>query len=227
MKRASVCFVFSFLVCLLATASVVQAGGFALYEWGNRALGMGTANYATGNDASVVAYNPALMTRLEGTHVYGGVTAVSPNSDVSINGDENSTQKQIFGVPHGFVTHQVNDNWTLGFGTFTRFGLGTKYDGDWPGATLLKEARLETFSFNPSVAYKVNDNLSVGGGIEIIKGDFMLRKKLPSTAFGGDLRVKVSDTGIAFNLGLAYKFADFATLGLSYRSPVHFEGEGH
>ncbi|OIQ51980.1 Outer membrane protein P1 precursor [Pseudodesulfovibrio hydrargyri] len=227
MKRASAYFVFSFLVCLLATASVVQAGGFALYEWGNRALGMGTANYATGADASVVAYNPALMTRLEGTNVYGGVTAVSPNSDVSINGDTSSTQNQVFGVPHGFVTHQISDDWTLGMGVFTRFGLGTKFDGDWPGATLLKEARLETFSFNPSVAYKVNDDLSIGGGIEIIKGDFLLRKKLPVPAGGGDLRVKVSDTALAFNLGLAYKPIDMVTVGLSYRSPVHFEGHGH
>ncbi|WP_319584455.1 OmpP1/FadL family transporter [uncultured Pseudodesulfovibrio sp.] len=228
MKRASACFVFSFLVCLLATASVVQAGGFALYEWGNRALGMGTANYATGNDASVIAYNPALMSKLKGTtNVYGGVTAVSPNSDVYIDGQKSQTQNQVFGVPHGFVTRKLNDDWTVGVGVFTRFGLGTNYNNSWAGRTLIKDALLETFSFNPSVSYKVNDSLSVAGGVEVIKGSFVLHKDINALAGGGHVATDVSDTSLAFNLGLAYDITDMLSLGLSYRSPVHFEGRGH
>jgi long-chain fatty acid transport protein len=226
MKRASACFVFSFLVCLLATASVVQAGGFALYEWGNRALGMGTANYATGNDASVVAYNPAQMTKLEGTNVYGGVTAVSPNSDVYVDGQKNQTQNQVFGIPHGYVTHQINDDWSFGVGMFTRFGLGTNYNNNWNGAALVKDALLETFSFNPSVAYKVNDKLSVAGGVEIIKGKFIVRKNISPLAGGGDVKTDVEDTAVAFNLGLTYDVNDMMSVGLTYRSPVHFEGDG-
>ncbi|MGE4421028.1 MAG: OmpP1/FadL family transporter [Pseudodesulfovibrio sp.] len=226
MKRASA-FVLSFLVCLLATASVVQAGGFALYEWGNRALGMGTANYATGNDASVIAYNPALMTKLKGTtNVYGGVTAVSPSSDVYINGEKNQTQNQIFGVPHAFATRKLNDDWTIGVGMFTRFGLGTDYNNTWAGRTLIKDALLETFSLNPSAAYKVNDKLSVAGGIEIIKGSFTVRKDLSATIGGGNVKTDVDDTALAFNLGLAYDVNDMLTVGLTYRSPVHFVGEG-
>ncbi|MCJ2164949.1 MULTISPECIES: OmpP1/FadL family transporter [unclassified Pseudodesulfovibrio] len=226
MKRVSIVFFFCFLACLLTTASVVQAGGFALYEWGNRALGMGTANYATGNDASVVAYNPALMTKLEGTNVYGGVTAISPSSDVYIDGNKNQTASQVFGVPHGFITHQVSDDWTLGFGMFTRFGLGTKYDEHWDGATLLKEAELETFSFNPSAAYKVTDDLSVAGGIEVIKGNFLIRKQFNAAFPDSTFKVDVADTAIGFNMGLLYDLSDQLSLGLTYRSPVHFEGKG-
>jgi long-chain fatty acid transport protein len=227
MKRASACFVFSFLVCLLATASVVQAGGFALYEWGNRALGMGTANYATGNDASVVAYNPALMTKLKGTtNLYGGVTAVSPSSDVYVNGQESHTQNQIFGVPHAFATRKLNDDWTVGVGVFTRFGLGTNYDNNWAGASLVKDALLETFSFNPTVAYKVNDKLSVAGGIEVVKGSFIVHKNISPAAGGGNVKTDVDDTALAFNLALAYDVNDMLTVGLTYRSPVHFEGKG-
>lgn len=226
MKRASAFFVFGFLICMLATASVVHAGGFALYEWGNRALGMGTANYATGNDASVVAYNPAQMTKLEGTNVYAGVTAISPSSDVYINGNKNQTQSQVFPVPHGYVTHQLNDDWSLGVGVFTRFGLGTDYNNDWAGSTLLKDALLETFSLNPSVAYKVNDNLSVAGGVEIIKGSFVLRKDVSPFAGGGGFKTDVDATSLAFNLGMLYDVNDMLSVGLTYRSPVHFEGEG-
>lgn len=223
MKRASACFVFCFLVCLLATATMARAGGFALYEWGNRALGMGTAAYATGNDPSVVAYNPAQMSRLEGTNIYGGVTAVSPSSEVHVNGDESHTQNQVFGVPHAFATRQLNDDWTLGVGVFTRFGLGTDYNQHWAGKAMIQDALLETFSLNPVASYKVNDSLSVGGGIEIIKGFFTTRK---GVAGDGTFKVDVDGTSLAFNLGLLYDFNDMFSLGLAYRSPVHFEGKG-
>ncbi|WFS61357.1 OmpP1/FadL family transporter [Pseudodesulfovibrio thermohalotolerans] len=225
MKRVYACFALGFLACLLATANVVHAGGFALYEWGNRALGMGTANYATGNDASVVAYNPAQMSRLEGTNIYGGVTAVSPSSDVYINGDKNRTQKEVFGVPHAFATHQLNEDWTLGLGLYTRFGLGTNYDSDWPGDTLIEDALLESFSMTPTVSYKINDSLSVGGGIEIIKGFFTVHRELP-TFGGGTLKTDVEGTSFGFNMGLLYDFNEMFSLGLMYRSPVHFEGDG-
>lgn len=223
MKRVYACFALGFLACLLATADVVHAGGFALYEWGNRALGMGTANYATGNDASVIAYNPAQMSRLEGTNVYGGVTAVSPSSDVYINGAKSQTQNQVFGVPHGFATHQLNEDWTIGVGVYTRFGLGTDYDSTWPGKTLIQDALLESFSLTPTVSYKINDSLSVGGGLEVIKGSFKFHK---ATAFGGTFMTDVEGTSFGMNMGLLYDINDMFSLGLMYRSPVHFEGTG-
>ena len=225
MKRASVLFVFSFLVCLLASVSVVQAGGFALYEWGNRALGMGTANYATGNDPSVVAYNPAQMTRPEGTQAYAGVTAISPSSDVIVDGVESHTKSQVFGVPHGYITHQISDDWFLGFGAYTRFGLGTKYDEFWDAATLLKSALLETVSFNPVAAYKVNDDLSLAFGIELMKGTFEVRRDHPA-AGNQTILVNAAGTSFAGNLGLLYDITDDLSFGFTYRTPVHFEGTG-
>ena len=227
MKRASVFFFCSFFICLLVSAASVQAGGFALYEWGNRALGMGTATYATGNDASVVAYNPAQMTRLKGTNVYAGVTAVSPNADVYIDGEGTSLSSQIFPVPHGFVTHQLNDDWYIGFGAYTRFGLGTKYDEDWPGSTLFKEALLESVSFTPTVAYKVTDKLSVAASIEFIKGSFKVRRSFPGAPGRlSTIKTDVSGNALSGNLGLMYEFNDMFTASFMYRAPVHFSGTG-
>jgi len=104
MKRASVLVYCSLFICLLA--STAHAGGFALYEWGSRAIGMGTANIATGTDASVVAYNPALMTQFDSAQVMTGVAAITPQIDVNItdNGGglgavgNNTTESQTFMV---------------------------------------------------------------------------------------------------------------------------------
>jgi long-chain fatty acid transport protein len=224
MKRASVYFVMSLLVCLFAVAATAQAGGFGLFEWGNAALGQGTAYYATGDDPSVIAYNPAQMTRLEGIQVYAGVTAISPNSDVNINGTKNSTSQQIFAVPHAYASYQVNDKLFIGVGEFTRFGLGTKYEDGWTGSTLLREAKLESFSFNPTIAYKVTDSLSIAGGLEIIKGSFYVTKQHVAT--GRPFNVDVGGTSLSGNIGLLYDFSDYFSVGFSYRAPVSFTGTG-
>jgi len=226
MKRASAIFFCSFFFCLLATAATVQAGGFALYEWGNRALGMGTANYATGNDASVIAYNPSLMTKLEGTNVYGGVAVINPMSDVYIDGDKNTTRSVNHVVPHAYVTHQVNDDLFIGLGEYTRFGLGTKYADGWVGANLLQEAMLETYSLTPSIAYKVTDDFAISGSVEYIKGGFMIKKQVALAPGADQLKVDVDSSALAFNLSMVYDITDDLNLGFIYRSPVHFVGNG-
>nr|WP_321257820.1 outer membrane protein transport protein [uncultured Pseudodesulfovibrio sp.] len=224
MKRASAIFFCSFVLCILASAVTVHAGGFALYEWGNRALGMGTANYATGNDASVIAYNPSQMTKLEGTNVYAGAAVINPMSDVYIDGDKSTTSSVNHVVPHAYITHQVNDDLYIGLGEYTRFGLGTKYDDEWAGATLLQEALLETYSLTPTVAYKVTDDLALSGGVEFIKGGFMIKKMLLG---GGDkFKVDVDSAALAFNLSMLYDITDDLNFGFIYRSPVHFVGKG-
>ncbi|BDQ36731.1 membrane protein [Pseudodesulfovibrio nedwellii] len=224
MKRASAIFFCSFVLCILASAVTVHAGGFALYEWGNRALGMGTANYATGNDASVIAYNPSQMTKLEGTNVYAGTAVINPMSDVYIDGDKSTTRSVNHVVPHAYITHQVNDDLYIGLGEYTRFGLGTKYDDDWAGATLLQEALLETYSLTPTVAYKVTDDLALSGGVEFIKGGFMIKKML--SPVGQKFKVDVDSAALAFNLSMLYDITDDLNFGFIYRSPVHFVGKG-
>jgi len=226
MKRASAIFFCSFFLCLLATAATVQAGGFALYEWGNRSLGMATANYATGNDASVIAYNPSLMTKLKGTNVYGGVAVINPMSDVYIDGDKNTTRSVNHVVPHAYVTHQVNDDLFIGLGEYTRFGLGTKYADGWVGANLLQEALLETYSITPSIAYKVTDDFAISGSVEYIKGGFMIKKQVAGIAGVDELKVDVDSSALAFNLSMVYDITDDLNFGFIYRSPVHFVGNG-
>ena len=215
----------SLLVCLFAFAASVQAGGFGLFEWGNAALGQGTAFYANGDDPSVVAYNPAQMTRLKGTQVYAGVTAISPYSKIKVDGSENATSLQVFTVPHAYVTHQVNDKLFIGVGEFTRFGLGTKYEDYGAASTLLREAKLGSFSFNPNIAYKVTDDLSLAVGIEAIKGSFSVTKAY-APAGGAPFNVDVEGTSVTGNLGLLYDFSDNLSLGFSYRAPVSFSGTG-
>jgi long-chain fatty acid transport protein len=155
MKRAVFAGICSLFVCLLATASGVHAGGFALYEWSNRGVAMATTGYAIAGDASVIATNPALMTKLEGSHALAGAVLISPQSTVMVDGVKNKTKANIYTVPHAYYTHQseANENVWLGVGMFTRFGLGTHYQDNWSGKNALQSVDLESVSLNPNIAF--------------------------------------------------------------------------
>lgn len=231
MKRASVLFFCCVFLCLMAVSA--QAGGFGLFEWGNRAISMGTSNYAVGDDASVVAYNPALMTQFDDIETLVGFAAVSPSSDVNIKSagasgtaGDYETKKQTFYVPHGYVVAPYSDDISVGLGVFTRFGLGTKYSDDWGGATMLQEILLESYSIQPTIAYKVTDKLSFGVGPEIIQGSMKLKRALPAAVGGGTATVEVEGTSVGGVAALHYQFDENWSAGFTYRSPIEFTGRG-
>jgi len=214
-------------------ATTAFAGGFALFEWGNRSVAMGTSTYATGNDASVLAYNPALMTQFDTTQILVGAAAIAPSTDVTITSagasgstGDFSTTDQTFMVPHAYLVHPYSDKVAFGVGVFTRFGLGTKYGSDWGGKTMLQEILLESFSFQPTAAFQVSDNLSIGVGAEIMKGSMVLKKAIPNAMGAGNSTIDVEGYSAGAVAAAHYRFDENWSLGFTYRSPVEFTGSG-
>ena len=185
MKRLKKLAVSCLLVCT-ALVGTAQAEGFALYEWGARGNALGGTMVARKPDASAVAYNPALMTKLEGTQVMAGFSAIVPDAKVDVNyGGQTYTGEGAHNVwtpPHGYLTTQVKDNLWLGMGIYTRFGLGTEYDDpNWAGRYNIYDAEIQTVSYNPNVAFKITDKLSAAVGIEFMTLDLKLKKKIDGT----------------------------------------------
>ena len=232
MKRASILVFCSIFVAILATAPAVQAGGFGLFEWGNKAISMGTANYAVGDDASVLAYNPALMTQFDEIQVLAGVAAIAPSSDVNIKtpggigtAGDYATKPQTFMVPHAYYVHPATDKVTLGVGAFTRFGLGTEFEDNWGGRTMIQEILLESVSIQPTMAVKATDDLSLAAGVEIMKGSMYL-KKAAGAAAAQTVAINVDGVSVGGVLGVDYKFNEEWNVGFTYRTPVNFTGGG-
>ena len=219
-------------MCVLTYGALpgsAQAAGFALYEWSNRGNAMGGATIATQTPgASCIASNPAAMTRIEGAALEAGATVISPTADVEFeNGETDHVTQRAFVVPNAFVTQQVDDNWWFGVGEFTRFGLGTQYDAGWAGRGNMYQAILETFSINPNVAYKINDELSVAAGVEYVFGSMDLRKD-NRILFGAFNEWILKPKGDAWGWDLAahYVPTDWLSFGATYRSSLRFFGTG-
>ncbi|OIO04172.1 MAG: hypothetical protein AUJ49_03315 [Desulfovibrionaceae bacterium CG1_02_65_16] len=214
------------VLLLMLLPTVCKAGGFALNEYAARANAMGGAMIALADDASAVAYNPAGITQLQGDNVMFGMTAIAPVANVKAgNGPTTTTQANIYTPPHAYLTHQLNDRIWLGFGLFTRFGVGTQYTQNWAGAGNIYRAELSTYSFTPNIAIKLTDKLSLAAGPEILYSSADLRKKITGVP-GADMRMYVDGISYGGQAALHYAFNDQWSAGFVYHTSQRASDKG-
>ena len=242
-------FAFSRFLCAIAAVLVFAgtslAEGFALYEFGARGMALGGAMLARKPDASAIAYNPALIARLPGIHVMGGISSVTPVGKVDFSpagGDKETValKRATWLIPHLYYTHQINDSFTFGVGEFTRYGLGFEYPHNWPGRFNIYEVSLQSASLNPNIAWAVTDKLSLAAGLEILYVNLDLKKRAevgllapgqppiltPFTMEVDSNIQNASDTGLGWNAALHYQFNDQWAFGFLYRSQVRVHAKG-
>ncbi len=226
-----------------AFASAANAGGFQLTEQSALALGRAYAGVGVdGSDVSGVYYNPATMTLHPGTQMQLGVVGVGLNLDyVGDNGSRENGRKKPEVVPHAYVSHQLTDDAWVGFALTVPFGLSTDYSNDWDQAGDGTSAMIKVIDFNPNVAYKLSDKVSLGAGVSFqyveAKLGFNWAKhhilgKLPaleqmqivpantSKFAPGQSHLKVDGYAWGWNVGMMWTPVDTVRIGLSYRSKV-------
>jgi len=211
--------------------------GYGIYEWGTRGNALGGALIARADDPSALAYNPAGITQLPGMQTMAGMTAIAPTIDINfkpgapgINGD---AKDNIWLIPNAFYTHQLNDKYWLGFGVFSRAGLGTEFENEeqYAGRYNCTYAGVKSLSFNPNLAVKLTDHLSFAAGVEADWLDFSYDKFTNPTGTTNpatDVKIEVRADGwnYGYNFGLHYKPSDRLALGASFRSEIKLTVDG-
>jgi long-chain fatty acid transport protein len=234
------CVVLVGLACLLSCPQWALGSGFALYESGTRANALGSTLVGRADDPSAVFFNPAGITQLPGLQFMGGSIFIAPTTDVKTKGNilnpfskqeaTNSVDGHVWLPPHLYMTYQINNSLWFGFGLFTPFGLGTEFDGDWPGRFNSYKAIIQSLNINPNIAWKINDQLSVAVGLDVMWFDLELRQKIPVQLPGVftevDQRLNGDSFGFGCNAAVRYQPFDWLAFGLSYRSQVTQDVEG-
>lgn len=216
---------------LLLAARPVYGSGFALYEAGARSSALAGAVVARANDLSAIFYNPAGLVQLPGLQMMAGFTAFIPRVEVATYqgaaATPNLMQSSVSFAPHFFTSYQVGERVWLGLGLNSPFGLGIQYNHHWPGNVNITEATIQTLNLNPTVAVKITDYLSLGGGLDIMYFYLKMKRILPLPLLGPQaLELKGDSWGVGFNLGLLLKPTDYLSLGVSYRSQVRQQVNG-
>lgn len=70
----------------------------------------------------------------------------------------------------GFYVYKISDRLWLGVAATSSFGLAVDYGKQWAGRYYLTRGSLLTGQINPSIAYRINDWLSVGAGFTVVVG---------------------------------------------------------
>jgi long-chain fatty acid transport protein len=68
-------------------------------------------------------------------------------------------------VPSFFYSEPVGERYRLGLAVNVPTGIGTDYGGAWAGRYMGQSSSLVFVNFSPVAAYRVNDWLSIGGGL--------------------------------------------------------------
>lgn len=217
-------------VMAVCAASAAQAAGFMLTEQSAGSLGRAYAGVGVdGTDISGVFYNPATMTLHPGTQIQAGFVAVG--LDLAYEGNNGTTENGAANtqpIPFGYISHQMTDNMWIGLSMTVPFGMGTEFDDNWALAGSGISAQVLTFDFNPNVAWKLSDKVSLGAGLSIqyASADLKMKQAADQGIASLDSEVDADSIAWGWNIGLMWSPLDNLRFGLSYRSSVNHNADG-
>jgi long-chain fatty acid transport protein len=220
------------VLALLLPCLSARAAGLWLYEMGTPDVGTASAGMASrASDAATAFANPAGMTRLSESQLMVGLQPMFGNIKFD-------TQKATFGggnggnaggfVPDGSLNyvHSVSDQWKLGVSAGSYLGLGVKFEDSWAGRYYVQKENFATSFVNGAVGYKVNDWLSVGGGLSLVYGQLDAQTNINNGVLevnpepDGKLKFKDTDTDTGWNAGVLLEPREDTRIGLTYTSKV-------
>ena len=244
------------LSAVVFSSAPSMAAGFQLNSQSATGLGRAFAGDAViADNASVVARNPAAMALFDNTSLSLGFTNIS--TDVRLKGGTyhqlklngvlpGSNEYDLSGtdgiggnsvVPNLHLIVPLNDKWAWGLSAYSNFGTETEFDNDFAASIFGGTTSVKSMNLGSSLSYRLNDNLSIGAGIDVIYGigkltrDFDLEQ---CNILGRDckdlaanvLDVDASGVAIGWNAGVVYEFNENHRLGFSYRYSPTVKAEG-
>ena len=220
-------------VMAVCAASAAHAAGFMLTEQSAGALGRAYAGVGVdGTDLSGVYYNPATMTLHPGTQIQAGFVGIGldlafEGKDEAGNPTSENGQYNTQAIPHGYISHQISDSVWIGLAMTVPFGMGTEYKDDWAWNNRGISAEVLTFDFNPNVAWKVSDKLSIGAGLSLqyAAADLKMKQDMGSVASGYG-EIDADSFAWGFNVGMMWSPLENLRFGLSYRSRINHNADG-
>jgi len=193
----------SVLAAAVMLASQAMASGFKINEQSASGAGRAFAgSAAVANDASVVFFNPAGMSRLDRSQASFGFTYLDLEGSfegvrtdpAGVSSTLAPSQQTPFGeagtyndggdfmpnkvIPFGYFVHKLDDKAAVGLGIFAPFGTATDYaDGSLAGG-FADETQLSAIDIQPTFSYQMTDSFSFGVGIDIVYAKGLLSKEL-------------------------------------------------
>lgn len=220
-----------------AISSQAGAAGFQLNEYSTSALGRAFSGEGViADDASVGSRNPAALTMFDRPEISVGAIHINPSVDIkgkSPIGAHASTNAGDIApsalVPNIHFVAPINDKWAIGASGTTNFGLATDFKKDYAAGIIGGKTDLKTMNLNLSAGYRVNNQFSVGLGLNALYADAEITRHagelpgmlgLPVPPSARVAQLKGDAWGFGWNAGLLYEFDEGNRVSFTYRSKV-------
>ena len=218
----------SIIAAAIAMPALANAGGLYMYEIGTADLGFaGAGTAARAEDASTVYANPAGMTRLEGNQMTLAGQALYGRADYKLDGQgllNGSNPGNVIGwMPGGsaFYSHSITDRLKVGVGLYGNFGLALDFGNNWAGKNLLDKTALMAATIQPTIAYRLNDQWSLGAGLTANYGILKIQRVQVGT--GNKVEENDSDWQYGTRLGVMFEPSKSTRIGMVWTSAVEYK----
>jgi long-chain fatty acid transport protein len=177
-------------------------------------------------------WNPATMTQFAGAQVSVTASGIfgsskhspDPASTLFAAGGTGNTAENAL-VPGSYFSYQLSPNFWVGMSVNAPFGLAVDFPGGWAGQEYAAGgSHLRTYNATPSIAWQINDWISVGAGVQIMYSDAGLtRNPVP-----GFVTANLEGNGwsYGFTAGVTLAPTPTTTIGLGWRSAMDMELDG-
>lgn len=228
------------LMCSLAA----MAEGYQINTLSARQLGMGHTGVALKLGSESMIFNPAGLAFSNKTlDISGSVTGIKAIASATTDGVKYKT-KNGWSTPLAVnASFRIYDNLHAGISFFTPYGSAINWTKNWPGSMLNQEVNLKVYNIQPTVAWRILPNLSVGVGLDIAWGSVDLDKALisgqsfdaamsamgvPMPQLGHAAAASVnlkgsSDVAVGANIGVMYDINRQWTVGANFRTRMNMK----
>jgi len=217
-------------IAVVALTGILAAGpafasGYRIPEQSVNSTALSGAYVANTPGADASYYNPANMSWLENKwQTEASITWInlaSTDYTESATPSHNSgSRTEDFAMPNLHVVSPEYNNFRFGLSVVYPYGLSKRWDNAFPKSTA-EEFTLKTYELNPTISYKINDKLSIGGGLRAMYAEGVVKS---TTAVSRDLKGDTIEYG--YNLALTYRPVENFSLAATYRSKIDLGIEG-
>lgn len=211
----------TFALTACAFCATATANGLAVNEQIASNAGTAYAGRASSAlDASTLYGNPAGLSKLKRTEVSGGLAVISAKVDISdvqssASGSNKGDSIPLITVPFGYFSTPINQDFTFGMGVYVPDGLVNDYERNFQGRYHGTYSKVKVITLQPTLAYRINDRVTIGGGPTINHIEGNLQNDLATGALNGgtdtQIKIKGDDTALGYNLGLMVDLSDATT----------------
>lgn len=216
------------IACAMLGVKQSQAAGYATDSNSTAGIATSYAGSAAGShDISDSFANAANLSDVKSNQLLVGATYLHLGIDTKNNsgpsGPSSTSTTTNAAIPALYIATPMTDDTVFGLAVTSPFGLTTKYDSNWVGRNDGLTSKMATVNINPSIAYAVNNQLSVAVGLQAQYMSLRLTDAILSDYL---YQIKGSGWGYGFNLGAKYRFNDQLTFGVGYRSTIKNKLDG-